>query len=1011
MKKVSIILALAIIFGIVVTASTAGDTPSAADFAVDSPAKSELSGYVVVLAGAPVVAYDGDLNYFAATRPQRGEKVDVNSRAVQQYASFLEARQRGALQQAGATTDRMLNNYVYSLNGFAANLTEIEANELRSNPDVLFVFENEMRQLETDASGDFLGLNDPRGARHRGFDGEGIVIGVVDSGIWPEAESFADPDPNGVPYAAPPITVTECDFGNTAQNPLDAPFTCNNKLLGAYDFTDGYIAAVGGSLAPFEFYSARDADGHGTHTASTAGGNADTTAVVVGSPLATISGVAPRAHIVAYKACGDLGCVTSDLVGAIDQAVADGVDVINYSIGSSVSDITGPDDIAFLFAADAGVFVATSNGNSGPGPATTGSPASSPWVTSVGASTHDRTFAGSATTGDGASYTGVTYTGGLASTQIVDAADHGNELCDPAVTFDPPVTGYAVLCLRGGFARVAKSQAVAEQGGVGMILFNADDVSTLNTDNHYVPSLHIQNTPGVAIKDYIAANGASATVEMSGGVSAPGQGSVMAAFSSRGPVGASSDLIKPDVTAPGVNILAAYSPSAPLGASTEYAAISGTSMSSPHVAGLGALIIQAQPGFSPAMVKSALMTTARQDAYKEDASTPADPFDFGAGHVDPSGPLGAGSFVDPGLVYHADIIDYIGFMCEVTPGFWTVGTCDFVAANGAPSDPSDLNVPSIAVGELVGEQTVTRTVYNVARQGRATTFYASVDAPPGVDVTVTPSSMTLRKLEAGTFEVTFTVNGSATLDEYAFGAITWTDSTGRYETRSPIAVRPMQFNGPAEIGVAGTDGSASFDVSFGYSGDYTAAAHGLVPSMQQADTVADDPANDINTALGTCDFGAAFPWPCTGITWHAVSVPAGSAYLRLSLFDDFTDGADDLDLYAWDSAFNQVGGSGSGTSAEQIDVLFPGDTTYFVAVHGWGTDGPDANYTLFSWAFGADEGNMSIDSAPASATLGATDAVDVSWSGLAAGDYYLGAVSHSDDAGIMGLTLISVDTN
>jgi len=220
----------------------------------------------------------------------------------------------------------------------------------------------------------------------------------------------------------------------------------------------------------------------------------------------------------------------------------------------------------------------------------------------------------------------------------------------------------------------------------------------------------------------------------------------------------------------------------------------------------------------------------------------------------------------------------------------------------------------------------------------------------------------------------------------------------------------MQFNGPSEIGAAGTDGSASFDVSFGYDGDYTAAAHGLVPSAQQSGNVADDPSNDINTALDTCDFGS-FPFVCDGITWHAVSAPAGSAYLRVSLFDAYTDGADDLDLYVWDSAFGFQGSSGLGTSAEQVDILFPGDTTFLVAVHGWGTDGPDANYTLFSWAFGAAEGNMSIDSAPASATLGATEAIDVSWSGLAAGDYYLGAVSHSDSAGIMGLTLITVDTN
>lgn len=1009
MKKVSLILALAVIFGIVFSASTAGDTPTADDFAVSNVAKSGLSGYIVILAGDPVATYDGD-NYFEATRPENGRRIDTDSAAVQQYASYLEARHNSALEQAGANTDRKLNSYVFSLNGFAANLSDAEVTALRSNPDVLAVYPNEMRQLQTDASPDFLGLTDPRGAWNRGFDGEGVVVGVIDTGIWPEAESFADPDPSGEYYSAPPIDVDVCDFGNSDVNENDADFECNNKLIGAYDFTDGYIAAVGG-LADFEFDSARDSDGHGSHTASTAAGNRDTTAFVVGNPLAKISGIAPRAHIVAYKACGDLGCVSSDLVAAIDQAVADGVDVINYSIGSSLSEFTGPDDIAFLFAADAGVFVATSNGNAGPGPFTTGSPSSSPWVTSVGANTHDRTFEGTVTLGNGETYTGVTYTGGLGETQIVDAEDAGDALCTPGALDSNVVAGKIVLCLRGGFARVAKSQAVDIAGGAGMILYNVDDVSTLNTDNHYVPSLHVQNTPGLAIKAYIDAEGDNATASLSGGTIAPGQGSVMAAFSSRGPVGASSDLIKPDVTAPGVNILAAYSPVAPLGASTQYAAISGTSMSSPHVAGLGALMVQAQPLFSPAMIKSAIMTTSRQDVFKEDGVTPADPFDMGAGHVDPSGPWGPGSMADPGLVYHADLFDYVGFMCLTAPGFWTQGTCDFVFANGAPTDPSDLNLPSIAVGELVGQQTVSRTFYNVTRKNGPTTFYPSVDAPEGIEVHVSPSSMTLAKGAAGTYEITFIVTDDANLNEYSFGAITWSDAHGRYSNRSPIAVQPMQFDAPAELDVSGTDGSASFDVSFGYTGDYTADVHGLVASERQDDSVNDDPANDINTALGTCDFGAAFPWPCTGITWHAVDVAADAVHLRVALFNDFTDGADDLDLYVWDSAFIFQGSSGSGTSAEQVDVAFPQDTLYYVAVHAWESDGPDASYTLFSWDFGADEGNMTIDSAPASATLGTMGTVDFSWSGLSAGDLYLGAISHSDADGYLGLTLVDVDTN
>ena len=210
----------------------------------------------------------------------------------------------------------------------------------------------------------------------RGLTGEGVVVGVIDSGIWPEHPSFADDGS----YPEAPITLDDsvrpnCEFGNTAHNPNDAAFECNNKLIGARQILDSYRALIGAQS--YEYDSARDDDGHGTHTASTAAGNAGVEASILGVPFGTISGIAPRAHVIAYKGLGNLGGFTSDLAAAIDQAVADGVDVINYSIGSA-SYAIGADDIAFLFAANAGVFVATSNGNSGPGAATIGSPASVP---------------------------------------------------------------------------------------------------------------------------------------------------------------------------------------------------------------------------------------------------------------------------------------------------------------------------------------------------------------------------------------------------------------------------------------------------------------------------------------------------------------------------------------------------------------------------------------------------------------------------------------------------------
>src|SRR5690606_13049667 len=226
-------------------------------------------------------------------------------------------------------------------------------------------------------------------------------------------------------------------------------------------------------------------------------------AEIFGIRRGRVSGIAPRARIIAYSACGELGCVTSDLVGAIDQAVIDGVDVINYSIGGGAS-LTDPADLAFLYAADANVWVATSAGNSGPGAETVGGPASVPWITSVGASTQDRTF------GSLVWYGAFHFTFGAGVTpgtdgrlRLHDAEDLGNELCDPAVGFDADITGAIVLCARGAVARVAKSQAVAEAGGGGMILYNNNDEMALVTDNHFVPSVLVDFSTGTAIKRYI----------------------------------------------------------------------------------------------------------------------------------------------------------------------------------------------------------------------------------------------------------------------------------------------------------------------------------------------------------------------------------------------------------------------------------------------------------------------------------------------------------------------------
>ena len=349
-------------------------TPALASGGGRSFAQEGAKSYIVVLQGDPIAASSSDASGFAANR--------VDTR---EYEDSLESEHDKSLEEAGASVNAKVHDYTFALNGYSAILTQDQVDAIKLQKNTVLVMEDQMRYPQTDSSPDFLGLTVKGGAYDSGYTGEGVVVGIIDTGIWPEHPSFADDGS----YPAPPTGPLPCDFGNTTHNPNDAPFTCNNKLIGAYQMLNTYRALLGAD--PDEFDSARDDNGHGTHTASTSAGNAGVDASMYGLPVGTISGIAPRAHIIAYKGLGNLGGFTSDLAAAIDQAVADGVDVINYSIGGGAGG-PGADELAFLFAADAGVFVATSAGNSGSGAATVGNPATMPWVTSVGASTQSRVF-------------------------------------------------------------------------------------------------------------------------------------------------------------------------------------------------------------------------------------------------------------------------------------------------------------------------------------------------------------------------------------------------------------------------------------------------------------------------------------------------------------------------------------------------------------------------------------------------------------------------------------------
>lgn len=968
--------------------------PSGAGAQAGTP-DGEKAPYVVVMEQEPVVATQAA--GVASASAGAGVAIDQSAPGVQRQVRDLQQGQDAALRGAGIESSAKLASFTYALNGFSAALTADEALRLSRQPGVVRVVRDQLRQLHTDVSPTFLGLNStPHGAWASGFDGDGVVIGVIDTGIWPEHPSFADDGS----YPAPPAGwmggTIACEFGDTAHNPDDAPFDCTNKLIGARDMRTLYRQFIG----PEVYNSARDYDGHGTHTSSTAGGNRDVPAEILGAPRGTVSGIAPRAHLAMYSACGSQGCFGGDLADAIDQAVADGVDVINYSIGGGAG-VTGPDDIAFLFANAAGVFLATSNGNSGPGAGTVGSPANNPWVLGVGANTHNRTFQGSVTLGDGSTFSGATVTGGTAELPIVDSEDHGNELCDPDTAFEPEVTGKIVLCARGIFARVDKSRAVFEQGGAGMVLYNENDAQATVTDNHFLPSVHISFSDGLDVKAYIDGAGSGAVASIGAGETATAQGSVMAEFSSRGPATAAGNIIKPDVTAPGVNILAGATPTPLTGAPGQlFQAISGTSMASPHVAGLLALLKQAHPDWSPAMAQSALMTTARQDVFKEDGSTLADPFDMGAGHINPGSKVDrANSMFNPGLVYHAGFNDYLGFLCDTGPEVFAnpEATCAALAGAGIPTTAENLNYPSLGVAEVPGTLEIQRTVTSVA--DRTMNWTSTVSNPVGFTLNVSPKSVTLAPGESATVTIQIT-NVFAPVEQWRFGALTW--QGGGYKVRSPIAVKGVALAAPAAVTGTGTDGSLSFDVSFGYTGDYTAAAHGLVPQVGISGSVAQDPDQTFD------------PNDPTGTTAHEITL-SGSALLRLALTtDDLVppDSAIDLDLYLYNSDGQQVASSTSGSTNEEMELRAPADGTYTLYVHGWQTTGITVDYTLrsFDVPLASGTGPLEVVSAPAAATLSEVGTVELAWSGLTAGIPYLGAVSHTGPDGLLALTIVEVST-
>lgn len=751
--------------------------------------------HIVVFREAPLATYRGERPGLAApprfTKGKRYGRVDVRSAEAKAYVAHLKKRQNLHRAKISATVGHPLRvrmSMQHALNAVVADLTPAEADSVKASPDVMLVEAYREYALDTDAGPELIGAPivwNSGSALPPGLQvdtgpaqGEGMVFGILDSGINFGSPSFASIDSLGYQHTNP---LGAGNYkGTCAAGQVDEG-RCNDKLIGGYDFVCGLPGNTCGVADIREEPGFGDTSGHGTHTASTAAGN-HRDALRLGAAV-HLSGVAPRANIIAYDICytristGQGLCPNVSAAAAVNQAMADGiVDVINYSIGGGASPWTESVSLAFLNASNAGIYVATSAGNSGPGAGTLGH--NEPWTASTAAATHNRQgfeffFSVTGPAPVPAALTTILLrpgSGGTAHSAAISGNtplvvsptfDAANDACAafPAGTF----AGAIAVVRRGTCTFAIKTNAATAAGAIAVIIANNQaGITTPSVPGTSVPAFMVFQDDGIAIRNFGYANPGTTAGIGYPALSIPGVPDVLASFSSRGP--AAFDVLKPDITAPGVNILAAYAGNTILGFENLIDAISGTSMASPHQAGAAALLRQMHPSWSVPEVKSALALTATQGVLLENGVTVANPFARGSGRVQ------VDQAARSGLVMHET-------------------TARYMAANPATGgNPSTLNQPNMARGDCSVSCSFSRTFRSTRRNSQA--FLVTLE---GLGGTVSMGKINVKAFSTQTLQVNIDASQLPANGQWQFGTLVLTPempgANSSPTLRLPIAVR------------------------------------------------------------------------------------------------------------------------------------------------------------------------------------------------------------------------------